>query len=60
MLAIQYSLDPVIKELGDTIHKGRFILEHITANEDGTYDYDQEAKDGLNKTLKSLSVINLK
>lgn len=54
VLAIQYSLDPVIKELGaDTIHKGRFILDkHITSNEDGTYGYDQEAKDGLNKTLK--------
>ncbi|MCE5007737.1 NADPH-dependent FMN reductase [Staphylococcus equorum] len=54
VLAIQYSLDPVIKELGaDTIHKGRFILDkHITSNEDGTYDYDQEAKDGLDKTLK--------
>jgi FMN reductase len=54
VLAIQYSLDPVIKELGaDTIHKGRFILDkHITQNEDGSYGYDQEAKDGLNKTLK--------
>lgn len=54
VLAIQYSLDPVIKELGaDTIHKGRFILDkHITANADGTYSYDQEAQDGLNKTLK--------
>lgn len=54
VLAIQYSLDPVIKELGaDTIHKGRFILDkHITANDDGTYHYDQEAEDGLNKTLK--------
>jgi FMN reductase len=54
VLAIQYSLDPVIKELGaDTIHKGRFILDkHITQNDDGSYNYDQEARDGLNKTLK--------
>lgn len=54
VLAIQYSLDPVIKELGaDTIHKGRFILDkHITSNSDGTYEYDQEAKEGLDKTLK--------
>ena len=45
---------PVIKELGaDTIHKGRFILDkHITQNDDGSYNYDQEARDGLNKTLK--------
>lgn len=54
VLALQYSLDPVIKELGaDTIHKGRFILDqHITYNEDGTYAFDQEADDALNKTLK--------
>ncbi|MEJ7541983.1 NADPH-dependent FMN reductase [Staphylococcus intermedius] len=54
VLALQYSLDPVIKELGaDTIHKGRFILDqHISYNEDGTYSFDQEADEALNKTLK--------
>ncbi|RIN35519.1 NADPH-dependent FMN reductase [Staphylococcus succinus] len=54
VLAIQYSLDPVIKELGaDTIHKGRFVLDqHIFTNKDGTYEYDDEARNGLDKTLK--------
>ncbi|MDR9833313.1 NADPH-dependent FMN reductase [Staphylococcus coagulans] len=53
-LAMQYSLDPVIKELGaDTIHKGRFILDqHISYVEDGHYVFDQEAEASLNKVLK--------
>ncbi|ARJ50765.1 NADPH-dependent FMN reductase [Staphylococcus lutrae] len=54
VLAMQYSLDPVIKELGaDTIHKGRFILDqHISYNDDGSYHFDREADEALSKTLK--------
>ncbi|MBA8762625.1 NAD(P)H-dependent oxidoreductase [Staphylococcus coagulans] len=53
-LAMQYSLDPVIKELGaDTIHKGRFILDQLISYvEDGHYVFDQEAEASLNKVLK--------
>lgn len=53
VLAIQYTLDPVIKELGaELIHRGRFVVDkQIELTEENTFKLAEEVESRLTQTL---------